>query len=188
MSVAGPPEGSACSNREHSARRFARTSPGDPVLSFPAGGSAAEHDPEDPPALMAKRTRYAGRPAGRRPASKPSGSIAGRSVAPLAPEPPVPSPSAGLTEDELLRAEAIEAEMVAREKAAIVANARRRAAVRVGEHDPVGDVNAPLAVRAAHEYAYVARDVRRILVTGGLMVAILIVLDVLVNVMGVVKI
>ena len=49
-----------------------------------------------------------------------------------------------------------------------------------------GDINAPLSVRMAHEYAYVARDVRRILLTGGLMVAILAVLAILVNVLGVV--
>jgi hypothetical protein len=41
-------------------------------------------------------------------------------------------------------------------------------------------------VRASHEYAYVARDVRRILLTGGLMVAILAVLAILINVMGVI--
>jgi len=39
----------------------------------------------------------------------------------------------------------------------------------------------------SHEYAYVARDVRRILLTGGLMVAILAVLAILINVLGVIK-
>jgi hypothetical protein len=43
-------------------------------------------------------------------------------------------------------------------------------------------------VRMAHEYAYVARDVRRILLTAGLMVAILAVLAVLINVLGVISI
>jgi len=52
---------------------------------------------------------------------------------------------------------------------------------------PQGDVNAPLSVRMSHEYAYVARDVRRILLTAGLMVAILAVLAVLINVAHVIK-
>ena len=38
----------------------------------------------------------------------------------------------------------------------------------------------------AHEYAYVARDVKRIALTAGLMVAILAVLEILVNVLGVI--
>jgi hypothetical protein len=40
----------------------------------------------------------------------------------------------------------------------------------------------------AHEYAYVARDVRRIMLTAGLMVAILAVLAILINVLGVISI
>jgi len=43
----------------------------------------------------------------------------------------------------------------------------------------------PLSVRASHEYAYVARDVRRIGLTAGLMFAILAAIWVLVNVGGV---
>jgi hypothetical protein len=43
-----------------------------------------------------------------------------------------------------------------------------------------------LSVRAAHEYAYVARDVKRIALTASLMVAILAVLHILVNVLGVI--
>jgi hypothetical protein len=41
----------------------------------------------------------------------------------------------------------------------------------------------PLAIRAAEEYGYVRRDVRRIALVGGTMLALLIVLDVLVNVL-----
>ena len=48
------------------------------------------------------------------------------------------------------------------------------------------DHNAPLSVRAAHEYAYVARDVKRIAVTAGLMIGILAVLYILTNVLGVI--
>jgi hypothetical protein len=39
----------------------------------------------------------------------------------------------------------------------------------------------PLSVRAADEYAYVKRDVRRIALVGGFLIAILAVLEVLVN-------
>jgi hypothetical protein len=136
---------------------------------------------------MAKRTRSVGRPAGRRPTAKTSGSIAGRPVAVPAPSPVVTPTSSALTDAELERAAALEAEIAAREKAAIAANARRRAIGRHADPGAISDVNAPLSVRAAHEYAYVARDVRRILVTGGLMVAILALLHVLVNVLGVVQ-
>ena len=132
---------------------------------------------------MAKRTRYPGRPAARPGARKPGGAPAAR---------PSGAPSAssllrtgGLTDAELERAAQIEAELVAREKAAIAENARRRA--RSGRVDVAitADPGTPLSVRAAHEYAYVARDVRRIVVTATLMFSILAALWILVNVVGV---
>jgi len=46
----------------------------------------------------------------------------------------------------------------------------------------------PLAVRAAEEYGYVSRDVRRILRVGGAMVAILSVFFVLIDVLHVIKV
>jgi hypothetical protein len=154
---------------------------------------------------MAKRTRYAGRPSGRRPSSnRPL-----KSVRPLA-APAMPAEAAipgleedvelptgapevarevGLTEAEMERAAELEAESTARERAAIAASIRARTRSRTPEANVLaGDVNAPLSVRAAHEYAYVTRDVRRILLTGGLMVAILAVLAILINVMGVITI
>jgi hypothetical protein len=155
---------------------------------------------------MAKRTRYAGRPSGRRPASnRPLKSAPPPGARLLAPESaaaddievfehelPTGAPSvarsAGLTEAELERAAELEAEATARERAAIAESIRRRSRTHHAEANLLaGDVNAPLSVRAAHEYAYVARDVRRILLTGGLMVAILAVLAVLINVMGVIS-
>ena len=51
-------------------------------------------------------------------------------------------------------------------------------------HAGRGDVNAPLSVRMAHDYAYVARDVRRIAIVGGGLVAILIVLWILSHALG----
>jgi hypothetical protein len=112
---------------------------------------------------MAKRTRYPGRPGTTRPAIKASGS-----------KPATPAArSGGLTETELARAAELEAEIRAREQAAISDNARRR--VRTGGLDVAiaGNASVPLSVRAAHEYAYVARDVRRIGLTAGLVFGIL---------------
>ena len=149
---------------------------------------------------MAKRTRQSGRrlapkraPGARPLTPRPAPSRPPNTLA----EAPAPniltsdrSPS-GLTELEIQRAAEIEAEMLAQERAAAEA-ARQRGRARAAEVDAPavvtapGDVNAPLSVRMAHEYAYVARDVRRILLTGGLMVAILAVLAILVNVLRVV--
>jgi hypothetical protein len=132
---------------------------------------------------MAKRTRYAGRPAARPGARKPGAAPATRGSGASAGSSTLRS--GGLTEAELERAAEIEAELVAREKAAIAENARRRA--RSGRVDIAiaGDAGAPLSVRASHEYAYVARDVRRIVVTAVLMFSILAALWILVNVAGV---
>ena len=97
--------------------------------------------------------------------------------------------SSSLTEAEVERAEQLEAEATAREREAIAASLRRQAA-RGEDRERVvarSDVNAPLSVRMSHEYAYVARDVRRILLTASLMVAILAVLAILINVLGVIK-
>jgi hypothetical protein len=93
-----------------------------------------------------------------------------------------------LTEAEFERAEALEAELVAKERAAIADSLRRRN--RAEERAAGGPIDhgAPLSVRAAHEYAYVARDVKRIAATAALMVGILAVLYVLINVLGVVTI
>ncbi len=131
---------------------------------------------------MAKRTRYSGRPTRSGPRRTGAGPTArpappGASTSPLR--------SGGLTEAEVESAAQLEAELVAREQAAIAENARRRA--RSGRVDVAitGNVNEPLSVRAAHEYAYVARDVRRIIATAALMLAILTALWLLVNVGGV---
>ncbi len=96
--------------------------------------------------------------------------------------------SGHLTEDEIRRASELEAESAAQERAAIADAIRRRDEGRAAAPRTGADVNAPLAVRAAHEYAYVARDVRRITLTAGLTVAILAVIYVLVNVLGVISI
>jgi len=135
---------------------------------------------------MAKRTRYPGRPQARPGARKP-----GAAPGSNGPRASAASPGSsalrtgGLTQAELDRAAQIEAELVAREKAAIAENARRRARSARVDVTLVSDPGTPLSVRAAHEYAYVARDVRRIVVTGVLMFSILAALWILVNVVGV---
>ncbi|HTK44644.1 MAG TPA: hypothetical protein VL749_04775 [Patescibacteria group bacterium] len=155
---------------------------------------------------MAKRTRYPKRTPSRsavKRSERPAGSATAPAREPIRPsaEPaavdaslesfddmPLRSGSA-LTEDEVRRAAQLEAEATARERAAIAASLRRQAA-RGQDGDRVvarGDLNAPLSVRMSHEYAYVARDVRRILLTASLMVAILAVLAILINVLGVIK-
>ena len=150
---------------------------------------------------MAKRTRQSGRriapkrTAAARPSIDRPPPIRPPNTLAQAPEPNVlisERSSTGLTELEVQRAAELEAEVVAQEKAAAAEATRRRGRAKAldGELPTVvavpGDINAPLSVRMAHEYAYVARDVRRILLTGGLMVAILAVVAVLVNVLGVV--
>jgi hypothetical protein len=141
---------------------------------------------------MAKRSRVGGRPAGRsrtvRPqAARPSAS---RAAGPAASRPATPTPSTSLTEAEAARAAALEAELVAQEKAAARARAATQAARgrRAGRDLDPALFDQPLSVRAAQEYAYVARDVRRIGLTAGLMLSILGVLALLINVLGLIRI
>ncbi|HYK96389.1 MAG TPA: hypothetical protein VE011_11080 [Candidatus Dormibacteraeota bacterium] len=152
---------------------------------------------------MAKRTRYGNKPkpaakrptraAAASPAAAPAPSISRAPAARQVDAQPFEGgddmpmvSSSSLTEAEVARAAQLEAEATARERAAIAESLRRRAGGGAIATHTVGDVNAPLSVRMSHEYAYVARDVKRILLTAGLMVAILAVLDILVNVMGVI--
>jgi hypothetical protein len=133
---------------------------------------------------MAKRSRVGGRPTSR---PRP---VRGQAARPPASKPGEPRPSASLTEEEAARAAELEANLVAQEKAA----ARARAAAQMArmrrsgrELDPAVQ-DQPLSVRAASEYAYVGRDIRRIGLTAGLMLAILVVLAVLINVTGTIRI
>ncbi len=125
---------------------------------------------------MAKRTRYPGRPGSTRPGSRPASTTRPTGGAPRSP---------GLTDAELARAAELEAEIAAREQAAIADNARRRARTRGMDVAVAGDASVPLSVRAAHEYAYVARDVRRIGLTALLMFGTLAAIWLIVNVGGV---
>jgi hypothetical protein len=154
---------------------------------------------------MAKRVRSGGRPISRRPVRRPAPAPgSGTPASTLRPTPagdPVEgevlggapdiedlprATSAHLTDAEVHRAEQLQAEIAAKERAAMADQIRRRQRARAGLHEDE-DVNAPLRVRAAREYAYVARDVRRIILTGGLMVVILALLAIAINGFGVIS-
>jgi hypothetical protein len=140
---------------------------------------------------MAKRVRRTVRRTAARPGTRP----------PSTARPPLTSPieeleptsmrirSGGLTADEMARAAELEAEIVAREHAQeqAAATEARRAKARTAREAVAYDPNVPLRIRAAHEYAYVARDVKRIGLTAGLMVAILVGLHFVINVAGIIK-
>jgi hypothetical protein len=123
---------------------------------------------------MAKRSRLAGRPGQRRPlqrtaAPRPAGST------PVAPPPPPTS----ITPEEEARAAELEAQIVAEEQAATEArNARARG--RRADAEVVVSSGA-IAARASDEYRYVSRDLRRIAVVGGFLIAVMVVLEILVN-------
>jgi hypothetical protein len=156
---------------------------------------------------MAKRTRFPGRSSGRRPGANRLVRRDPPKAKPVVSDPietpqavpeiitddgletetgaPLTARGAGLSQAEIDRAAQLEAEMTARERALEAVRRRSPGATAAGRAHV--DVNQPLSIRASHEYDYVARDVRRIILTGSLMVGILAALDILVNVMGVVK-
>ena len=128
---------------------------------------------------MAKRSRIAARPGQRRPLQRPANR----------PDSSAPTrPPGSVTAQEEARAAELEAAIVAEEKAAEAARRSRESLTsrpnEVSTRTNYGSV--PLAVRAAEEYAYVRRDVRRIAIVGGSLLAVLAILDILVNVLHVI--
>jgi hypothetical protein len=122
---------------------------------------------------MAKRSRLAARPGQRRPLQRPAARPAETADRPLG----------SVTRAEEARAAELEAAIVAQDKAAEAARTNRDRS-RAPNPESVGGVrytSVPLSVRAADEYGYVKRDIRRIAIVGGLLIAILAVLEVLVN-------
>jgi hypothetical protein len=122
---------------------------------------------------MAKRSRTAARPGQRRPLQRPAARPAG----------PSDRPPGSLTREEELRAAELEAAILAQEKVAEESR-RGRDRARRPTVDAVGGVSytsVPLSVRAADEYGYVKRDIRRIAIVGGFLLVILAILEVLVN-------
>jgi hypothetical protein len=122
---------------------------------------------------MAKRSRLAARPGQRRPLQRPA----------TRPSETSDRPPGSVTREEELRAAELEAAILAEQTAAEESRQRRDRARRPSV-ETVGGVSytsVPLSVRAADEYGYVKRDIRRIAVVGGLLLVILAILEVLVN-------
>jgi hypothetical protein len=120
---------------------------------------------------MAKRARSRTRPGQRAPLQR-STQRPPLAVPPLA-NPTTPSRPPTLTPEEEARAAEIEARLVAAERSAEEA-ARRQVRGRAPAEREAPVRTGSIAVRATEEYAYVARDVRRIAVIGGSMIALLI--------------
>ena len=127
---------------------------------------------------MAKRSRVGGRPGQRRPLQR----TATRPAPPTTTTPPRPATS--VTPEELARAAELESAILAEEKAAD--DARRGRDRNRRQADGAIYSSVPLATRAAEEYGYVQRDVRRIAIVGGSLLAVLAILYVLVNVLHVI--
>ena len=131
---------------------------------------------------MAKRTRGSSRPGKRRPLPRSA-----RPARPSTPEPaaaPAPRPTS-LTAEEESRAAELEAQIVAEERQAEQVQKRARDRQRGGERDAGVRSSVPLSVREAEEYAYVARDVRRIATIAFGLLAIMIGLWIALQVSGV---
>ena len=135
---------------------------------------------------MAKRTRGSSRPGQRRPitrSTRPAKPSEPTSVAPVAPVAPRPTT---LTPEEEARAAELEAQIVSEERQAEQAQRQARdRQQRAADRDPVARNAVPLSVREAEEYAYVARDVRRIATIAGGLFAIMIGLWIALQVSGV---
>jgi hypothetical protein len=117
---------------------------------------------------MAKRARGTNTRPGQRARLQRRGPATPRLTSPVAP------PSFTLTPQEEARAAEIEAEIVAAERQAerAVRTTRQRAST-VTDAQPRVRAGS-IAVRAAEEYGYVSRDVRRIILIGGSLVTFLV--------------
>jgi hypothetical protein len=118
---------------------------------------------------MAKRSRIGARPGQRRPLQRqPARTTTAR-------------PANSVTAEEEARAAELEAQILAEEKAAEDARKGRDKRAKADAPDAGIYSSTPLAERAAQEYGYVQRDLRRIAVVGGGLLLVLIALDVLIN-------
>jgi hypothetical protein len=139
---------------------------------------------------MAKRSRGSARPgqlapsrrsAGARPASRPATPAPGPAKTPATSKPP----SGSLTDDEEARAAALEAQIVAEERAAEAARRKQRNRGTGGlvAAGPRGESLIP--DKASQEYAYVSKDLRRIVIVSGTLTAILLALWLVFEVFGI---
>ena len=134
---------------------------------------------------MAKRARgTTTRPGQRRPIQRPAARPSSPSSRPTTPDaaPAVTTRSASLTPEEEARAAQLEAAIVAEERRAD--ETRRGRTQQRATPEPVARSSSPLAVAAASEYAYVARDIRRVAIVGGSLVGLLLLLWVVTQVTG----
>jgi hypothetical protein len=132
---------------------------------------------------MAKRARGSVRPGQRRPIDRRPAAAA----SPAAPDGTTASAAprpGGLTEAETRRAAELEAQLLAEERAA--QTSRRRTQDRAAVRDVTR--GGTLALRAEEEYAYVARDVKRIARIASLLIAILLGLWIVIDVARIVPI
>ena len=127
---------------------------------------------------MAKRARGTSRPGQRPPLQRQAVRPASRPVVAAA---PVLRPDK-LTDAEEARAAQLEAAIVAEERQAEIAKQRTRAARSV-DPAPVRSLSG-LSVAASEEYAYVARDVRRIGIVGGSLAILLFAIWLIAHVSG----
>jgi hypothetical protein len=97
---------------------------------------------------------------------------------------PTRSPSTSLTAAEEARAAELEAEILASERAAETNIARARERARRPVETEVRVRAGSIAERASHEYAYVARDVRKIVLIGGSLIALLFALWIVIQASG----
>jgi hypothetical protein len=132
---------------------------------------------------MAKRARGSVRPGQRRPIDRRPAAAATPAAAGGPTASPAPRPS-GLTEAETQRAAQLEAQLVTEERAA--ENARKRTQTRTVAREVSS--GGTLALRAEEEYAYVARDVKRIVRVAALLLSILFALWIVIDVAKIVPI
>lgn len=135
---------------------------------------------------MAKRARGSSRPGQRRPLQRQR-----QAARPAPPATEAPRPAGGLTDIEAARAAELEAQLLEAERTAETGRARDRERRRQALADEAPGTRRRtreaglLATRASEEYAYVRRDIRRILVVSGSLLAVLIGLFVVIEVGGV---
>lgn len=127
---------------------------------------------------MAKRARgTTTRPGQRAPLQRTGAVRPSTAMAPIA-------RPATLTDEERARAAELEAKILEEERAAEAVTRSNRDRARRQTQEPAARAGS-LAVRASEEYAYVARDIRRIATVGGSLIAILIGLWVIIQATGV---
>lgn len=137
---------------------------------------------------MAKRSRGSARPGQLAPSRRNPAQRAAARPAQAAAQ-PAARPSGTLTEAEAARAAELEAEIVAQERAAEAASRRSRGKARGGDLLAAGARGESIILAtASREYEYVRKDLRHIALVAGGLTGILLVLWVLIEVIGIVRI